>query len=391
MTIVSSARGATYSLAFRATDSLGQFNSGGVSVTETGDTLPAVSTGTLTLWLDAVAAATLAMSGSSVTTWTSRAASAHPFSQGTTANQPTLVANALNNLPGLRFAGAQFISTPSYNTSFQAVNTMFFVISGYTGGMLMFKGLPNFSWTLGGKKIWMGDGTTNESGVGLFPSFVGHSCDISTSIVGATASSPLVLCVSTRATNSIQYYLNGTLVYNNNWNLNIAYADPGSTLSIGGPNVFSTPFTGYVHEVAHYNAALSAADISSVSTFLRSKWNVPAFVHSPPSSSGGRTVRFLQNCFIHRNDWYVVGATDPRYQIYFGRGGANDTLKDLVLSNQVNRFYLLNQQAFIVTIDPNYGWNGGLWMLYAAPESGALNTPTTTSYNITVDVYAYFV
>ena len=236
---------------------------------------PSVTSGTLALWLDAASSSSVATSGGLVTTWTDRSANAVAFNQGGSGAQPKLVTNVLNSLPGVKFSGGQFLQTPSYAAAdFGATNTIFFVLSGYTGGLVMYKGPADESWNRAyAKKIWMGDGSTNEYAAGAYPSFVGNSCDYSTAKVAASTSAAVV-CMQTTSANSISFYVNGAAVANDNHRLSLR-SDSGNFMTIGGPNTPHTSYlTGYVHEILHYSASLSSADVGAVNSYLLNKWGV---------------------------------------------------------------------------------------------------------------------
>jgi hypothetical protein len=74
------------------------------------------------LWLDAADASTVTLNGSSVSQWNDKSGNGRNLTQGTSANQPLYVTNALNGKPKLNFGTTDFLVNSSYggwaNSSF---------------------------------------------------------------------------------------------------------------------------------------------------------------------------------------------------------------------------------------------------------------------------------
>jgi len=245
--------------------------------------LPTVTSGTLQLRLDA---STLA--DGPVTTWTDESANRRVFSSVNVAP-----VKSLDGVPGVKFLGTGHVQSDSYTPSFTTTNTLFFVVSGVVGGLLLYKGVNTLAYTANGtKQIWMGDGTTTETSRGLFPTFVGYDCGYSTPASGIAATGRTVVCMSTTSTTEMNHYYNGVQVASTKPNLQ--FADTGSTLAIGADVNIQDGVTGDVHEVLHYDAALSSTDIVAVSTYLSTKWRRIAAEHDPYTGHsyayGGTTV-----------------------------------------------------------------------------------------------------
>ena len=120
---------------------------------EVGNTVfPTVTSGTLQLRLDA-----LTLPNGNVTTWTDQSTNALAFTSCNT--PPVRVNSAINGMPGVLFQGTGFVKNDSYTTSFNSNNTLFYVVSNITGGLLMYKGSSALVWNTGIKMIWMGDST----------------------------------------------------------------------------------------------------------------------------------------------------------------------------------------------------------------------------------------
>ena len=253
-----------------------------VSVSETLQA-PSVTSGTLALWLNAADPTGISTSSGKVTAWADQSVNFNVFDQGTSERQPTLVSCVLNSLPGVYFDGGQYLSTSTYSeANFGSTNTIFFVISGFSGGLLFYKGNSSYTWAQYDKKIWLGDGSTDEAGTGSYLSFAGNSCDYSTASLAAS-SAGTVVCMRTTSANAIQFFYDGISIANNNHGLSLS-GDPGNVMSIGGPTTPNSDYlTGYVHEVLQYDAALTTEDVATVNAYLMSKWDISG---TPPSITG---------------------------------------------------------------------------------------------------------
>lgn len=274
--IIDDGTGSTYSITITANNNHGTVSQTFTVTNYNAPVLPTVTSGTLALWLDASSPDSITMSGNNVTGWTDKSANAFSFSQETSANQPTITASALNSQAGIYFDGTQYLSTPSYTAAnFGENNTIFFVLSSYTGGLVMYKGYSDQSYsTPSVKKIWMGDSTTSETARGGYLSFVGNGSDYSIANTEASLTYTVVCMQTTSATN-INMYINGTLITNNNYYLDLI-TDQGSFMTIGGcidtDTMSSTNLVGYIHEIVHYDTSLNTTDITAVNGYLTNKW-----------------------------------------------------------------------------------------------------------------------
>lgn len=225
------------------------------------------------LWLDASDGNTVTLSGSAVTAWADKVAG-YSFTQATGAAQPAYAATALNGLPGVQFSGAQYLQGLGVTPSFAEPFTVFFVISSYTGGLLLFKtdsGALTWS-TTGQKKLWMGNGTITETSTGARLSMVQNGGGYSRAATSAaTAVSVVALRLDSATTTT--HFVNGAYVASSNNSFNINVADIGdNTLCIGGPAAQATQFSGTVHEIIRYNTALPNVDVSTLTAYLTAKW-----------------------------------------------------------------------------------------------------------------------
>jgi hypothetical protein len=225
------------------------------------------------LWLDAGNRASLSFNSCNVKSWTDSRSKTYTLTQSNTNSQPTYSATAYNSKPGLVFNGTNFLSGSNYTAAnFSAPATLCYVISEYTGGLIMFKGNSSYTWAgAGSKKFWMSSTGNNETSRGCLASYVVHSGGYQ--FTSSVASSNfVVVCAALNSSNNIDYYFNGTLQPNNSTGAT-DNADNGDFISIGGPSTTnSSPFIGNIHEIVHYNKVLTSAEIKTLSTFLQNKW-----------------------------------------------------------------------------------------------------------------------
>jgi hypothetical protein len=103
----------------------------------------------LALWLraDSLVSTT---SGSNVTSWGDSSASLNTASQSVTANQPVLVANAVNGLPAVNFTGSKFLQLPAG-------------MANFTSGASLFVLMSPTSVTAGARVLDLGNGATSDN------------------------------------------------------------------------------------------------------------------------------------------------------------------------------------------------------------------------------------
>lgn len=197
-------------------------------------------------WLDASNAASVALSGSSVTAWNDLSGNSRNFVQGTASRQPTYVQNALNGLPVLRFDGSDDRVELGTATSPQTV----FIVNKPTadGGLRGIWGSENPTdkgIRSNGTGVWAnpGDGNdfTNSQGQMWINGAAGNSF--------GSVNTPHVLSA-----------LRGTAYTGNYNNTRIGWYYGGRV------------FAGDVAEVLVYGTQLSTADRQAVENYLRAKW-----------------------------------------------------------------------------------------------------------------------
>jgi hypothetical protein len=248
---------------------------------------------------------------SNVTGWQDKSSFASSFSNVVTSNQPlfssniptiingnTLGGDSIQTKGAIQFSGSNWLTTPAYsNVSFQNPNTLFVVLNGLNlaniGGLLMYKGATNLAWSSAGyKKLWLGSTSNSgiENGSGLYPSFVANSGDYSIQGYALNSSNSAILCLETTTISSISYFVNDLQVANNNYNLSLN-ADSGTTLSIGSGGGASN-LNGYIHEIIHYNNALSDPDRITVTLYLATKWGIPLPNYTLPVLANPGTINY---------------------------------------------------------------------------------------------------
>jgi hypothetical protein len=138
--------------------------------------------------------------------------------------------------------------------------TLRYVISNNTGGCVLFKAIGTaFTWsTPYEKKFWMGDGTTNETSQGAYPSQVGNSENYVTSSSAITGGGVKNSIVHKKVSGtSVPIYIN-TVAATISSGINMQ-SDAGNYLIIGrGGN--ASAYTGNIFELELFSATLSDAD-----------------------------------------------------------------------------------------------------------------------------------
>ncbi len=208
--------------------------------------LPAVAG--LAYQLDAVNPATITLNGTKVSAWRDSSAAGVNFSQGTVAQQPEYVKNAINGLPAVRFSdSARNRMTGSKAATAQTV----FIVARTTsfGGLDGIWGRSGTDYGIRGKSLGAWQDRTNGGNDGDF-TFSGDLYIDGVLRNTYYPAQPYILTATRNApdtnTHAIgDYWNNGT---------------------------YLRYFRGYVGEVLVYNRALSAAERAAVENYLKEKW-----------------------------------------------------------------------------------------------------------------------
>jgi hypothetical protein len=236
----------------------------------------------LKAWYDASDTATISLSGSAVTQWNDKSGNTYNLTQGTAARRPSSGVNTLNSKNVITFAGDDVLaaSTASnwtflnnsggatiflaayYDTS--AVQTFIFDTSTSTTGAVGFTSTRGSNDKLA---AFVAYGTGGQ--------YVSLDSNLQT-LTDATAfywSMKLDNSNGTAA-NRIKVRVNGGAEQGANTYTNSPSASaPAQPLFLGSyENAGTQGFQGRIAEIIMYSGILSAGDISSVNSYLASKW-----------------------------------------------------------------------------------------------------------------------
>jgi len=196
----------------------------------------------LSYWLDASDGSKITLAGSNVTAWADSSPAGVNFAQGTTANQPVYVTNAINGLPAVRFNG-----TSQKMVASKAANVQTVFIINTTRSTANLDGIwgvsADIGIRLGNATSWQTPGNNGDFTTGSGQMFTGG-------VAGNTfaASQPHLLTAIS------------------------ATQRTGWTTMIG--QYYSTVrwFRGDIGEVLVYNSVLSTNDRERVEGYLMNKW-----------------------------------------------------------------------------------------------------------------------
>jgi len=220
------------------------------------------SSGTLSVWLDASATATLTLSGANVTAWVDKSTNTYSAIQNNSLGYPTYTAAAGANPAYVNFSPNQALRIPSrpYVTTwtlFVAMNSVTiqarWFISPYSSVGLVMMGMAE-----PGSKIYSG----------LLP---GAPSDITGNHIEMTTAQ------NTSTSGVLAWFRDGTQQVTNTTNANIA-AVPGAALGIGANASGDFDIGGQyqIYELILYNAYLDTTQRQKVEGYLAWKWGLQA-------------------------------------------------------------------------------------------------------------------
>ena len=283
------------------------------------------ATTTCALWLDAADMTTLTFTTSGIggydgiSAWTDKSVNAVSFGSPAATNYPYYKTNALNNKPGVYFAGNQTISTASFGGgtaafTFVTGHTFFMVISSTQGGGLLAKNTSNATPTaysaVGHRVYWLGDGFSSlliSAGLsGLFPSFVGFNSQLTLTNTPISSygsnQNGYVLCFKYVSATTLAFYVNGIQIGTVANVLTLGSGtDPAGQLWFGNAisGIFGSTiinyFTGNMHEIIFYNTSLSDNDRTIVNNYLMNKWGIQSGGVTQLENTGQLTSANLYN------------------------------------------------------------------------------------------------
>lgn len=211
-------------------------------------------------WWDATQITGLA-NNAPVATWPDLSANGHNLTQGTGASQPTYVTSGVNTHAGVAFNGSQFLATAALTLA-QPFTMLLVLVQTSAGNQVV---VDNAS---GGNFNFKTD-TVNF--VEKWDVFAGGSNDLEGGTVTTTATQVTTVC---NASSSLLRQDRAQVAAGSG-------TIPGSSgfaaqsFNLAGASGDASHFVGVVGEILVYPSALSAGDITSVETYLHTKWGTP--------------------------------------------------------------------------------------------------------------------
>jgi len=226
----------------------------------TGETLWTPSNITTSLWLDAYDSSTIIHTSDAVSQWLDKSGNSNHATQGTGANQPTLVASGLNGKSVLSFDGTadHLISS---NFVLQNAHSIYAVAKSNTNG---YRRILNIE-----KYYYLGNGNGNNDFATFYGSGAWNSADTNTPAKSVEAHS--ILVAVSDGTNAIPYH-NGTA--QNSLLSNMGGPAPAG-ITIGKHSSKSEHYwDGHIAEIIIFNENHSNTEREKVEGYLAHKWGL---------------------------------------------------------------------------------------------------------------------
>jgi hypothetical protein len=242
-----------------------------------GGFLPTIVPG-LRLWLDALDANTLTLSGSNVTSW--RDKSGYEYNASGYNNTATYNASGLNaGYPGIEFSSAKSMrSIVPVGTFSSAVDG--FVVYKFTGSVN-----PSAAYALITRTQSSSNGAPAPFDANSFSNttyrLIGNGTSFTQNTSGLnyiTNSNPTIYNFGIQSTSNTTWTdrINGVVgIYTTGGGTGAAYGDTASNVVIGGRMDTAVFYQGVISEVILYNTALTVSQRRQVENYLSSKWNIP--------------------------------------------------------------------------------------------------------------------
>lgn len=252
-------------------------------------------------------------SSGNVSQWTDQSGNGNNATQGTSANQPTLVTGAINSLPALAFNGtSQYLQLPSGYANFTSGASIFIVAKPTTfstyGHMLFLA-----TNTAGNDGLIFQEGSTSGSMALNVLNGSSASQVIASSGITLNTAQLLEAIDSGGGSPTGTLYTNG--VQEAQGAVNTLNNVTRTTNTIGNTTYY---FTGQIAEILVYNTALTAVQRASVESYIFSKYgigNVPTLdapIISPGNSvfsAAPQTVTITSD--IGANIYYTTDGSTP--------------------------------------------------------------------------------
>jgi len=235
------------------------------------------------VWLDAADTSTISTTGVSVTQWNDKSANAYTFTQGTALSRPTSGLTTRNSKNVITFDGGDSLGSTAAASTWaylhSATSTVFIAAKNdlSTYGALMGTNNDtgvNRGFVIAQNSSANGDvGVYTTSGTAVVVNnvtasgLIGTATYFYTSIVGDPGN-------GTAANRSIIKVKAGTDQKNNAATAAANSSTSTFNLQIGNAGNGASPYTGAICEIIIYNSILSAGDITSVNSYLATKWAI---------------------------------------------------------------------------------------------------------------------
>jgi hypothetical protein len=222
----------------------------------------------LVAWYDASNAGSITESGGAVSQWNDLSGNGYHLTQGTGANQPTTGTRTQNSLNAIDFDGSDWLERTGISSIGGNAHTWFVVLhfdtiaGGGNNGFFSLRTTASSDWNSATSIRHCAIGDTNVS------SFYNSSVR-STKAVAATNSYVVGL---QRDGDSHVTRVNGSAGTTATGLGTTAFAI--NQIGLGAADSHADNLDGYIAEVLWYNSALSGGDITTVESYLNSKWSV---------------------------------------------------------------------------------------------------------------------
>jgi hypothetical protein len=236
----------------------------------------------LKAWYDAADTATISVSGTAVTQWNDKSASAYNLTQGTAARRPISGVNTQNSKNVISFDGNDMLQAATaadwpfmhnatgctiffaafFNTSAVENTVLCTASTTAQAGVFVSKNGSDLAYA----EVYRAVGGTQVSGLGA-----GSLTDNTAKYVSMVLDN-----ANATAANRLIFKINGgSNLTGSTYTASLSTNNPQNPLYIGAYDTAgSGGFNGNICEVIIYSGQLAAGDITSVNSYLASKWAI---------------------------------------------------------------------------------------------------------------------
>lgn len=199
--------------------------------------------------------------GDKVAVWKDLTGSASDATETNPANQPTYETNVYNGLPAVKFDGSLVKGLEGTFTRTNNAGLTIFVVAKYTGSAR--RAFFEFYKT--------GGGTSPGSPRGFFFTYGFNNASVSYNLDQTSFNIWSAYDTGTKT----DFWENGGLVYSNwsNWG-NTSFTGSGSYV-LGDDQTGGDRLNGYLGEFLIFDGQLTAAQTTTIQTYLKNKWGTP--------------------------------------------------------------------------------------------------------------------